>query len=86
MKRATKSKADFQKGETDECLGREKGRRGLDEFTPGLWVSQGTSMQGMLPDSPWYWLVSEAWELSDSPPFALSAGSRLGVCGWGKRC
>lgn len=29
----------------------------LDELTPSLRVSQGASMQGMLPDSPWYWLV-----------------------------
>lgn len=29
-----------------------------DELTRGSWVSQGASMQRMLPDSPWYWPVS----------------------------
>lgn len=63
-KKGKKKKRDV-KGETDEraseegqgCVG-DRGGGELDELTPGSRVSQGASMQGMLPVSPWYWLVS----------------------------
>lgn len=64
----------------------ETGEGELDELTPGLQVSQGASMQGMLPDSPWYWLVSRPGIHLPHPPFTLSVveggevGSGLGVC------
>lgn len=57
-----------------------------DELTPGSRVSQGASMQGMLPDSPWYWLVSRPGIHLAHPYFTLSVaeggeiGSGLGVC------
>lgn len=43
-------------------------------------------MQGMLPDSPWYWLVSRPGIHLAHPHFTLSVvkggevGSGLGVC------
>ncbi len=50
----------------------ETGEEELDELTPGLRVSQGASMQGMLPDSPWYWLVSRPGIHLAHPHFTLS--------------
>lgn len=44
-----------ERGQT-VCVGGD-GEGELDELTPSLRVSQGASMQRMLPDSPWYWLV-----------------------------
>ena len=64
----------------------EKGEGELDELTPSWLVSQGASMQGMLPDSPWYWLVSRPGICLAHPHFTLSVveggkvGSGLGVC------
>ena len=80
------------KGETAGEHGRTRvrGRRWkggeADELTPGSRVSQGASMQGMLPDSPWYWLVSRPGIHLAHPYFTLSVaeggeiGSGLGVC------
>lgn len=66
------------------CVGDGEGGE-LDELKPGLWVSQGASMQGMLPDSPWYWLVLRPAIRLAHPNFTLSVikggdiGSGAGV-------
>lgn len=50
----------------------------LDELTPSLWVSQGATMQGMLPDSPWYWLAL-------TPGIHLAQAQFSAICGAGRR-
>lgn len=48
----------------------------MDELTPGSRVSQGASMQGMHPDSPWYHPVSRPGIRLPHPHFTLIGGRR----------
>lgn len=50
----------------------------LYALTPGLWVSQGASMPRMLPDSPWYCLVSRSGIRLAHPPCYT-------ICCWRRR-